>query len=136
MSTCIAVIPLCVPPTLKSISPKKSSIPWISVSIIYLSGSSGLVTSPVEIPATGAVIGTPASIRAKVLPQILPWDVDPFELSTSETTLIAYGKSSSEGKTGIKAFSASAPCPISRLPGPRDVLASPTLYEGKLYWCI
>ena len=33
-------------------------------------------------------------------------------------------------------FSAKAPCPISLLPGPFDGLASPTLYEGKLYWCI
>ena len=33
ISTCIAVIPFSVPPTLKSISPKKSSKPWISTNI-------------------------------------------------------------------------------------------------------
>ena len=38
--------------------------------------------------------------------------------------------------TGTNAFSANAPCPISLLPGPLEVLASPTLYGGKLYWCI
>ena len=47
-----------------------------------------------------------------------------------------YGNSSFDGSTGIIAFSAKAPCPISRLPGPRDGLASPTEYAGKLYWCI
>ena len=89
MSTCIAVIPSFVPPTLKSISPKKSSIPWISVSIMYLLGSFLSVTNPVEIPATGFLIGTPASINANVLPQILACDVEPFEDNTSDTTLIA-----------------------------------------------
>ena len=96
-------------------------------------GFSLSVTSPVEIPATGFLIGTPASISANVLPQILACDVEPFDESTSDTTLIAYGNSSSEGITGTNAFSANAPCPISLLPGPRDVLASPTLYGGKLY---
>ena len=33
ISTWIAVIPFSVPPTLKSMSPKKSSSPWMSVSI-------------------------------------------------------------------------------------------------------
>ena len=133
MSTCIAVIPSFVPPTLKSISPKKSSSPCISVSIIYSSGFSFDVTKPVEIPATGFLIGTPASINASVLPHILACDVEPFEDNTSDTTLIVYGNSSSDGITGTRAFSANAPCPISLLPGPRDGLASPTLYEGKLY---
>ena len=136
MSTCIAVIPSFVPPTLKSISPKKSSIPCMSVSIIYLSGLFLSVTSPVEIPATGFLIGTPASIKASVLPHMLACDVEPFEDKTSETTLIEYGNSSSEGITGTSAFSANAPCPISLLPGPLEGLASPTLYDGKLYWCI
>ena len=47
-----------------------------------------------------------------------------------------YGNSSFDGNTGTRAFSAKAPCPISRLPGPREVFASPTEYPGKLYWCI
>ena len=91
------------------------------------------VTNPVDIPATGFLIGTPASIKANVLPHILACDVEPFELNTSDTTLIAYGNSSSDGITGTNAFSANAPWPISLLPGPLDGLASPTLYDGKLY---
>ena len=55
--------------------------------------SSGSVTNPVEIPATGLLIGTPASINANVLPQILACEVEPFEDKTSETILIAYGNS-------------------------------------------
>ena len=87
---------------------------------------SGFVTNPVEIPATGLLIGTPASIKLNVLPQILACDVEPFEDNTSETTLIAYGNSSFDGNTGTNAFSANAPCPTSLLPGPLDGLASPT----------
>ena len=47
-----------------------------------------------------------------------------------------YGNSSSDGNIGTKAFSANAPCPISRRPAPLDGFASPTEYDGKLYWCI
>ena len=56
---------------------------------MYLLGSFLSVTNPVEIPATGFLIGTPASINANVLPQILACDVEPFEDNTSDTTLIA-----------------------------------------------
>ena len=77
--------------------------------------------------------GTPASINAIELAQVEPIEVEPFDSKTSEVTLIAYGNSSSDGNTGINAFSASAPCPISLLPGPLDGFASPTLYDGKLY---
>ena len=101
--------------------------------MIKLSSSSGSVIRPTEIPATGAFIGTPASINDNVEPQILPCEVEPFELKTSDTTRIAYGNSSTLGSTGKSARSAKAPCPISRLPGPRDGLVSPTLYDGKLY---
>ena len=89
--------------------------------------------SPDEIPATGFLIGTPASINASVLPQILACDVEPFDSRTSETHLIVYGNSSSDGITGSSALSAKAPCPISLRPGPFDGFASPTLYPGKLY---
>ena len=67
------------------------------------------IIKPIAIPETGAVIGTPASIKARDDPQTEAIDVDQFELITSETTLIAYGKSSTLGRTGINAFSASAP---------------------------
>ena len=64
---------------------------------------------------------------------MLPCDVDPFDDKISDTTLMLYGNSSTDGNTGTNAFSANAPCPISRLPGQREVLASPTEYAGKLY---
>mgnify|MGYP002322677682 CR=1 FL=1 len=63
---------------------------------------------------------------------VLAIDVEPFDSNVSETVLIAYGNSSSEGRTGINAFSAKAPCPISLRPGPLDGLVSPTEYDGKL----
>ena len=81
----------------------------MSVSIMYSFGFSLLVTNPVDIPATGLFIGTPASINANVLPQILACDVEPFEDNISDTTRIAYGNSSSDGNTGTNAFSAKAP---------------------------
>ena len=37
------------------------------------------------MPATGAEIGTPASIRARVLPQTLAIEVEPFDDITSLT---------------------------------------------------
>ena len=38
------------------------------------------------MPATGALIGTPASINDSVEPHTDAIDVDPFDASTSETT--------------------------------------------------
>ena len=67
------------------------------------------VIRPQEIPATGALIGTPASISASVEPQIEPCEVEPFEERTSDTSLNAYGNSSTGGITGTRARSASAP---------------------------
>ena len=84
------------------------------------------------IPATLFFMGTPASIRARIVPQTLAMEVLPLELSTSDTTLMVYGKSSSEGRTGRTARSARAPCPISRRPGELTRLASPVENEGKL----
>ena len=43
---------------------------------------------PMAMPATGFLIGTPASMRARVLAQTLAMDVLPFELRASETILI------------------------------------------------
>jgi hypothetical protein len=42
--------------------------------------------SPIATPETGALIGTPASINARVEPQTDPIEVEPFEDSASETT--------------------------------------------------
>ena len=85
ISICKAVIPSRVPATLKSISPRWSSRPWISVSIE--TDSSSLIR-PIAIPATGFLIGTPASIRDKVEPHIDAWELEPFDDRTSDTTLI------------------------------------------------
>ncbi len=38
------------------------------------------------MPATGALIGTPASISASVLPHTLPIEVEPLDDSASLTT--------------------------------------------------
>ena len=58
---------------------------------------------PIAIPATGALIGTPASISAKVPAQIDACDDEPLDSNTSATKRIAYGKSSSLGNTSFKA---------------------------------
>ena len=45
--------------------------------------------SPIAIPETGFLIGTPASIRASVDPHVDAIEDEPLEDITSETTLIA-----------------------------------------------
>ncbi len=40
------------------------------------------------MPATGDLIGTPASSKDRVLPQTLAWDDEPFEPNTSDTNLM------------------------------------------------
>ena len=82
MSICRAVIPTRVPATLKSISPRASSRPWMSVNTANLSP---LATRPMAMPPTGALIGTPASMRASVLPQTEAIEVEPFDSSASDT---------------------------------------------------
>ena len=84
------------------------------------------------IPATGDFIGTPASIRDKLVPQTLAIELEPFDSVISETTLITYGKSSDEGKTGTIALFASLPWPISLLLGEPTKPVSPTEKGGKL----
>jgi len=88
--------------------------------------------SPMAIPATGALIGTPASIRDKVPPQTVAIDDEPLDSRMSDTILMVYGNSSLDGTMALRARSASAPWPTSRLPGPRRGLVSPTLKGGKL----
>ena len=48
-------------------------------------------------PATGALMGTPASISAKLVPQTEAIELDPFDSVISETTRMAYGNSSTVG---------------------------------------
>ena len=86
ISICKAVTPSLVPATLKSISPIWSSAPWISVRTTYLSFSP--VIKPIAIPATGDLIGTPASINANEAEQTDAIEVDPLDESASETDLI------------------------------------------------
>ena len=49
-------------------------------------------TSPIEMPPTGSLIGTPASIRLRVAPQTEAIELEPFDSRMSETTRIVYGK--------------------------------------------
>ncbi len=80
------------------------------------------------MPATGDAMGTPASIKARVLAQTLAMEVEPFEERTSETSRIVYGNFSSSGMTTLSAPSARAPWPISpRRLGPRRNHVSPVL---------
>ena len=95
----------------------------MSIMVVQLPSSS--VIRPQEIPATGALIGTPAAMSARVEPQTDACEVEPFDERTSDTHLIAYGNSSIVGRTGTSERSASAPCPISRRPGERTGFASP-----------
>ncbi|OQC68003.1 MAG: hypothetical protein BWX47_01962 [candidate division Hyd24-12 bacterium ADurb.Bin004] len=90
------------------------------------------MASPRATPATGALIGTPASIRQSVPPQTVAIEDDPFDSRMSDTTRTVYGKDSSSGMTAWMLRSARCPWPISRLPGPLMGFTSPTLKEGKL----
>ena len=83
-------------------------------------------------PATGALIGTPASMRASVEPHVEAIEVDPFDVTHSLTRRMTYGNSSWLGRTGTRARSARWPWPMSRRLGPRIGLFSPVLYGGKL----
>ena len=65
--------------------------------------------NPIAIPATGALIGTPAAIKAIVDAQIEACEEEPLDSNTSATTLIVYGNSVSEGITCLKALSPKAP---------------------------
>ena len=87
-----------VPATLKSMSPRWSSSPRMSESTATRSPSS---ISPMAIPATGALSGTPASISASDgAAAHVAIDDEPFDSRISDTTRIVYGKSSRSGSTG------------------------------------
>jgi hypothetical protein len=89
-------------------------------------------TRPTEMPATGRLIGTPASMSASVPPQTLAILDEPFDSRISETSRTVYGNRVGGGMTALSDRSASIPWPISRRPGPRIGLHSPTEYGGKL----
>lgn len=44
---------------------------------------------PMAIPATGALIGTPPAIRARVPAQIEAWEDEPLDSKTSATKRMA-----------------------------------------------
>jgi hypothetical protein len=83
MSSWIAVTMSFVPATLKSMSPSASSAPRMSVNVTNVPPSAII---PIAIPATGALIGTPASINDSVEAHTLAIEVEPFEETTSETS--------------------------------------------------
>ena len=116
MSIWIAVTPTLVPATLKSISPKASSNPNMSVSIATSSSS---LIKPIATPAQGLLTGTPASMSAREAPQTEAIEEEPFDSRMSDTTRMVYGNSSCEGSRGRMARSANAPCPCSRREVPR-----------------
>src|SRR3982751_366582 len=91
------------------------------------------MTSPTEMPATGRLIGTPASMSASVPPQTLAMLDEPLDSRISETSRTVYGKRVAGGMTALSDRSASIPWPISRRPGPRIGLHSPTEYGGEMW---
>ncbi len=78
----------------------------ISVKIATLSSS---FTRPIAIPATGALIGTPASNKDKQPEHTEAIDDEPFDSVISDTTRIEYGNCSIVGKTAFKARFAKRP---------------------------
>ena len=94
-SSWMPVTPRCVPATLKSMSPKWSSSPMMSVSSVNRSSDS--LTRPIETPATGWMMGTPASIIASVALQTVAIELEPLDSVMSEMMRIVYGNRSSGG---------------------------------------
>ncbi len=81
-------MPSVVPVTLKSMSPKKSSRPWMSVNRTK-SSSVSPVTRPQEMPATIFLMGTPAAIRDMQDAQVDAMEVDPLDSKVSDTVRMA-----------------------------------------------
>ena len=65
-------------------SPQWSSLPRISVTRTFFSL---LENRPIEMPAAACLMGTPASIMARVPTQMLAMEDDPFEPMMSDTSL-------------------------------------------------
>ncbi len=130
ISICTPQIPSRVPVTLKSISPRWSSSPKISVSIAYLL-SLALVIKPMATPLTCFGMGTPASINASEPAQTVAIDDEPLLSKISLTTRTVYGYSL-PGIICFKLRIARLPWPTSLLPGPRIGFTSPVEKGGKL----
>ncbi len=84
------------------------------------------------MPATCALVGTPASISARLAPQTEAIDDEPFDSVISETMRIEYENSSAVGSTASSARLASRPWPISRRLGVPTRPVSPVAYGGML----
>ncbi len=82
MSIWKPVMPSSVPATLKSMSPRWSSSPRMSLSTSKRSPS---FTRPMAMPATDLRIGTPAFSRLSVLPQTVAMEEEPLDSRISET---------------------------------------------------
>src|SRR5437899_632837 len=67
----------------------------MSVRTVHLSPE---VTRPIAMPPIISLIGTPASMSARVDPHVDAIDEEPFDSSVSLTTRIVYGTSSFLGK--------------------------------------
>jgi hypothetical protein len=90
VSSWIAETNCRVPATLKSMSPKASSAPRMSVSATYsVSPSTSPEMRPIAIPATAARNGTPACSSDIVEAQTEPIEVEPLEPIASESWRIA-----------------------------------------------
>jgi hypothetical protein len=85
MSIWIAVTPRSVPQTLKSMSPRWSSSPRMSLSTATFSPSA---MRPMAMPATGRRSGTPQSIRLRLPPHTLAIELEPFDSRISLTMRI------------------------------------------------
>ena len=75
-------MPFSVPAILQSMSQKASSQPMMSVSSLYRESCPGRrdsVQRPMLMPATGRVIGTPASIRAREPPHTVAMELEPLD---------------------------------------------------------
>ena len=99
-------MPSLVPATLKSMSPRWSSSPRISDKTVKSSPS---LIKPIAIPATGSLIGTPASIRASEVPQTVAIEDEPLDSVISDTILNVYGKLSFGGSDELIALHANLP---------------------------
>ena len=101
----------------------------MSVNTVNRSSS---LTRPIAIPATGALIGTPASISESEEPQTLAIELEPLDSVISDTIRIVYGNSSILGRQAAIPLRANRPWPISRRLTPITRPVSPTQYGGKL----
>src|SRR3546814_18392108 len=96
--------------------------------------SSPSFTRPIEMPATGALIGTPASISDSQLPQTEAIEEETFDSVISETTRMVYGNYSTVGIPARTPRLAKQHWPIPprcRHPTPP---AYPTEYVGQVRW--